>query len=376
MLNVKGEWSNEQINFLINNSYNISVAQLEKIIGKPHQTINKKIKELGLEKKKYGWTNEEKKYLIENYGKTKTRLMAEKLNKNILAINSMAILMNIQNKNRYWTKEENKILEKFYLTKSTKEIKDKYLTSRKEKDIIQHAMSLGLTSPETRKKTPNKNYYNEKFFSNINIDSAYWAGFIAADGYINRKNNYVEISLADKDYCILEAIKKQTEYNGEIEKIIRYGKKYIRIRFGASYQWIKDLTEIWNISSDNKSYNLLPPHINNKNYIYSYIIGLIDGDGCICYYLDKEYNNKKLSLSIAGTKEILEFVKINVKDIISNNPNINKHNKTRVYSLRFGINDSLKIIKEFNKIPLKFRLSRKWDKVDYSKKNPACYRID
>lgn len=61
---------------------------------------------------------------------------------------------------------------------------------------------------------------------------------------------------------------------------------------------------------------LLPPNINNYNYVLAYIIGYIDGDGCICTYLQKK-KYPYIEVSVVGTKEltgwIYKFVKNKMK---------------------------------------------------------------
>lgn len=74
---------------------------------------------------------------------------------------------------------------------------------------------------------PKKQYScNEKFFNSINEKSAYWAGFIIADGCV-RKHNYsyeVSINLATRDRDQL------IKFNNELESdypIHDYAKKEI-----------------------------------------------------------------------------------------------------------------------------------------------------
>ena len=58
---------------------------------------------------------------------------------------------------------------------------------------------------------------NDDFFNNPNILNCYWAGFIAADGCIGRRNNNVlSIGLSSKDKQHLETFKNNINFSGPI----------------------------------------------------------------------------------------------------------------------------------------------------------------
>ena len=114
---------------------------------------------------------------------------------------------------------------------------------------------------------------NETYFDNPNTEkSAYWAGFIAADGYIYKPNNYVRLEINIKDKQHLELLgndigKNVTEYN-----------KHNSCKLTISSKHIINTLEQYNITQ-NKSLTLqFPTNINTDN-IHHFIRGYFDGDG-------------------------------------------------------------------------------------------------
>ena len=75
----------------------------------------------------------------------------------------------------------------------------------------------------------NKRTYqvNDNFFSNLSEKSAYWLGFIYADGYISKTENCIRITLSDKDEKHLLKFKEDIESESPITyHMNRYSDKY------------------------------------------------------------------------------------------------------------------------------------------------------
>lgn len=134
---------------------------------------------------------------------------------------------------------------------------------------------LKRAGKKLRKATPTFKY-DFTFFSKYTEESAYWAGFIAADGHIrsgDRKT--LSIKLSSIDYEHLVKFKEAIEFSGNVHKSER-GYSYIDI----SGEWITDtLNENFNIS-ERKTHNLqfptLPPDL-----LPHFVRGFFDGDGSI-----------------------------------------------------------------------------------------------
>ena len=114
---------------------------------------------------------------------------------------------------------------------------------------------------------------DETYFDNPNTEkSAYWAGFIAADGYIYKPNNYVRLEINIKDKQHLELL------GNDIGKNVTGYNKHNSCKLTISSKHIINTLEQYNITQ-NKSLTLqFPTNINTDN-IHHFIRGYFDGDG-------------------------------------------------------------------------------------------------
>lgn len=113
----------------------------------------------------------------------------------------------------------------------------------------------------------------ETYFDNPNTEqSAYWAGFIAADGYIYKPNNYFRLEINIKDKQHLELL------GNDIGKNVTEYQKHNSCKLTISSKHIVNILEQYNITQ-NKSFTLkFPTNINTDN-IHHFIRGYFDGDG-------------------------------------------------------------------------------------------------
>ena len=119
---------------------------------------------------------------------------------------------------------------------------------------------------------------NEDYFENPNTEkSAYWAGFIAADGYIYNPNKgnaqsslTIELAIKDKEHLS----KLGADLGKNITDYDKHNSCKLRV---TSNKICRDL-EQYKIHQ-NKSLTLqFPENINNEN-IHHFIRGYFDGDG-------------------------------------------------------------------------------------------------
>lgn len=88
---------------------------------------------------------------------------------------------------------------------------------------------------------------NRNFFSEVNPTSAYFAGFIAADGYITKSGNSVNFGIHPKDVRVLESLKKAATLDQPIvTRPNNSGRPYCWLSV-CSAQWVKDLERHYNI---------------------------------------------------------------------------------------------------------------------------------
>jgi len=170
-----------------------------------------------------------------------------------------------------WKKEECKILEGVYFKESKEEILS--LLPKYTWNSIKHkAQSMGL------KKNTHTSNGDLDILLEEKMESYYWIGFIMADGSINHKRNVLTIRISKKD---IEHLERFANY-------IKNGKVgHIKRKF--------DLCNVDKLDNDSvpkiiKKFNFLsqktynPPkslNIKDNDAFITFIIGYIDGDGCI-----------------------------------------------------------------------------------------------
>lgn len=200
---------------------------------------------------------------------------------------------------------------------------------------------------------------NVNFFKKIDTPKcAYWLGYLAADGNINKIET--KCNLVSKDLEIIQRFKNDINSEHKISKneIIdkRNGKKYENYTIQITNKNFV-LNLIAQGITTNKSNYLEVPKINDDLLPY-YFAGLFDGDGHV------GLRKNGLRISLIGTKEILLFL----QNHLLTNFNISKtklqkvtNNKENVWKLQL-YKDSVIFLnwiyfdREFN------YLSRKYEK--------------
>lgn len=161
---------------------------------------------------------------------------------------------------------------------------------------------------------------NHNFFSLDTEASFYWAGFIAADGNIEKEANRIKIELALDDYAHLEKFKIAIESTAPIhiaEKIetrpqfkenIYYSCK---IRFNSE-QMVKDLLRFNIVANKSKIYDM-PDWLFDHPLLNHFIRGLIDGDGWS--YIENGASEIGLSGSHITINKIINYLNIKINSI-------------------------------------------------------------
>ncbi len=155
---------------------------------------------------------------------------------------------------------------------------------------------------------------NEDFFENINTEEkAYWLGFIAADGNINKNSNTLSINLKIDDKNHLQKILDNMCSDYKIKDYISqdYPQSGIHI---TSYKIKKDLEK--NGIFPNKSFTIKPPPpFQNYELEKAFWRGYVDGDGTI--HNKTSIHGITWTLAVLGTYEMLDrmshFISENTK---------------------------------------------------------------
>ena len=219
-------------------------------------------------------------------------------------------------------------LEDKYYNKRINKREIAKLCNVNEMCIHNNMKKLGIKTDSSIGRKRKYDYLNPRYFHIINAQSAYWLGFIMADGCIrytktkyNTSEKYLQILLSRKDKSHLELflqdiqsnvpiIPGSTELNGKI-----YLNSSVRIRNINIVERLIDL----GITPSKKSNNEIIPKIFTKlelngldiskpHLLKDFIRGLFDGDGCISPYFDKN-NNLRCSWSIVSSIEVCNFIK-------------------------------------------------------------------
>jgi hypothetical protein len=150
---------------------------------------------------------------------------------------------------------------------------------------------------------------NHEYFSHLDLKKCYLAGFFAADGYIAPNKKSITINLQEKDKVILDLFKEEWQSSLSIKK--GHNKTYdtYYYRFNCTSEQIcNDLNTKFNITTK-KSLTLMPPNLYDLQMQLAYIVGYIDGDGCVGVY------NGIPILDICGTESFLIWIK-SIFDIV------------------------------------------------------------
>lgn len=225
--------------------------------------------------------------------------------------------------------------------------KDEFLKLKAIYSYKEISNITGLTVRQLSYKAHNwgLNFSNKKkldinFFSNTSKEVYYWAGFIAADGYIEEERNRLGIGLAKKDIDHLRKFKKALNSEHDICPFMS-GSAY-RIRFNSE-KIITDLKYRFNIRG-RKTYNYVFPIIEDDYLLWEFIRGYIDGDG----HIEKTASGRlKLHLCSAvenNLKEINEVFSIALNRKISQVPKLQINKKGEVFAIAWNLCDSEEIL--------------------------------
>lgn len=183
---------------------------------------------------------------------------------------------------------------------------------------IEIAEKFGLTDGQLKKLiTKNgwakiKPILNENSFKELNEGSAYWAGFIAADGNVDSKNR-IRIMLNYDDTSHLEKFKA---YLSATYTISSNTNKYYRSSLEFTSKVIRADLEKHFLIVPNKTSTLEFPAKLPLEILRHYIRGYFDGDGSVCESFSNA-NSKTSSLYatfVCGSKsfgqDLFEFLQI------------------------------------------------------------------
>jgi hypothetical protein len=188
-----------------------------------------------------------------------------------------------------WTNNEIESLKLDWVTMAKSELVKKY-------NRTYYSLKTAATKLGVKRGFPRNKYRLEKLFDESNI-SYYWLGFIMADGNIGRDELKITLSSVDFDH-----LSKFAEYMGVKIKLDNE-KCSVQI---ADRFYCEKMRGKFNTST-NKTYCGADFNIENMELFFSFLAGIIDGDGCFC---TNNYKVKKVNMiRIHCHSSYMEFYK-------------------------------------------------------------------
>jgi len=167
---------------------------------------------------------------------------------------------------------------------------------------------------------------NENFFDTLNEKSAYWLGFLYADGYVRMKDGKsgeLKLKLKDTDKGHIEKFLNDIECNKPIKCGIDNKSKFCSVTV-YSNSLVNKLFELGCVN--NKTQKIRLPNLND-NLMNHFIRGYFDGDGSISKVKNRP---NSFVVSICSNKnfneDIIKFLGYG-KDIKSDNYSVIKINR-------------------------------------------------
>lgn len=145
-------------------------------------------------------------------------------------------------------------------------------------------------------------------FKEINPLSCYWAGFIAADGNIFK--NRLSLSLAEKDFLHIQKFKNSLDSDCTI--LSNKKSNYINFTINVfNKEIVKSLKDNFNIT-ERKTFTLKPPKNLKGDNLLAFLVGFIDGDGCIIF------GKRQLPIisAVGASEEFITWIASKIENIL------------------------------------------------------------
>ncbi len=215
-----------------------------------------------------------------------------------------------------------------------------------------------------------KYQFNEDYFAVIDShEKAQILGFIAADGCVSSVRNTIEITIQLRDEAYLQHIKKCLDYTGPLTYCTKTTNKtskersYVRLLITSS-KIKQDLIRLG--VSPRKSLNLEFPTSAQvpDEFISSFILGFMEGDGGITIAGEKAYNaNVKICVTKSFGKRLAHIVqeRLNINSSMST-PKASRKSGSDMHVLGVGGGQQLLKLCAWLYENSVFRMQRKYDR--------------
>lgn len=215
---------------------------------------------------------------------------------------------------------------------------------------------------------------DHNFFKNDSQESFYWAGFMAADGSLQKRKNtkIIKLTLSSKDLLHLEKFKLALNSNNPIKQYLVKPSKIVKNScYCCEMQIISktifdDLNRFNIVPNKTKIYDM-PDWLTNHPMANHFMRGYFDGDGTITTCgLAKNRKILQGSFSILGNQEfIIKYKQLLMRAAAVNDVKIEerKLKNNKIYKLSYAGNANIRKIYNFLYNGTKIHLDRKQVKM-------------
>ncbi len=197
---------------------------------------------------------------------------------------------------------------------------------------------------------------DENSFNDLsNPETAYWIGFLYADGHLQKGQQCIGVTLQEGDKSHLEKLKTFIKSNKEVKKKIQKEGIYYNydIHSETIYNKFKELG-----FDNNKSHTAIPPIelINSRDFWR----GVVDGDGCLHHHKDGY-----LQLHLCGTYSTINlFIEFLEKIVVVRKHRVPRNTSNLLHEVSYykeGINIADLLYKDaVIFLDRKYKLYRDW----------------
>lgn len=249
-----------------------------------------------------------------------------------------------------------------------------YLSGMNQKDVADKngigrdavhniLVTRGITPrPYTGERISNKKWeWNHNFFNEQTPITAYWAGFLMADGCLQTHGGHSTLIIVlhgkDKEhvgmFCDAVGISRDVMY-----------KRKDKFHFGVhlNYYGLTEQLKSWGIVP-RKTYEYIEPQVDDE-LLSHYLRGWCDGDGCVYSY------GRAARFTICGNKFAIQWYADKLRELgFSGHINIHPHHgSSDLFSdIYIGGQNQVNKIRELLLVDSSFKLERRW-KVHYQEK--------
>lgn len=173
---------------------------------------------------------------------------------------------------------------------------------------------------------------------------AYAIGLIATDGSMSSDGRHFDFTSKDRDQlvnfmnCLKIKVKIGHKTSGHSKK------KITRIQFG-SVKLYKFLLGIGMTPAKTKTIGALD--IPDK-YLFDFLRGHLDGDGCFYSYWDKRWKNSYMfyTIFVSASKKHIDWIRENIDKKLKIKGHVTESSKGNIYQLKYAKYESLKLLKK------------------------------